>query len=109
MTSITKAILSSWSIDPGLVSVLSVSGLIYVRGWTILHRLTPALFQRWRLVSFLAGLGSFWLSVTSPLYAFSSLLLSAHMVQHILLLMVTPPLVLLGSPLLPLLRGLPRP
>jgi cytochrome c oxidase assembly factor CtaG/ferredoxin len=109
MTSTTKAILSSWSIDPGLALALSVSGLIYVRGWTILHRLTPALFQRWRLLSFLAGLVTFWLAVNSPLDALSSLLLSAHMVQHILLLMVVPPLLLLGSPFLPLLRGLPRP
>jgi cytochrome c oxidase assembly factor CtaG/ferredoxin len=108
MTSTTKAILSSWSIDPGLALALSVSGLIYFRGWTILHRLTPALFQRWRLLFFLAGLVTFWLAVNSPLDALSGLLLSAHMVQHILLLMVVPPLLLLGSPFLPLLRGLPR-
>src|ERR1700722_12600705 len=109
MTETTKVILSSWSIDPGLTLALSVSGLIYVRGWAILHRLTPALFQRWRLISFLAGLVAFWLAVNSPLDALSGLLLSAHMVQHILLLMVVPPLLLLGSPVLPLLRGLPRP
>ena len=87
---------------------LSVCGVIYVRGWTILHRLTPALFPRWRLLSFLAGLVSLWFAVNSPLDALSGLLLSAHMVQHILLLMVAPPLVLFGSPVLPLLRGLPR-
>src|SRR5258708_21143906 len=108
MTSTAKAILSSWPIDPGLALALSISGLIYVRGWTILHRLAPALFPRWRLLSFLAGLVSFWLAVNSPLDALSALLLSAHMVQHILLLMVVPPLLLLGSPVLPLLRGLPR-
>src|ERR1700722_13361488 len=108
MTETTKVILSSWSIDPGLTLALSVSGLIYVRGWAILHRLTPALFQRWRLISFLAGLVAFWLAVNSPLDALSNLLLSAHMVQHVLLLMVVPPLLLLGSPFLPLLRGLPR-
>ena len=31
------------------------------------------------------------------------------MIQHLLLMMVVPPLLLLGAPLLPLLRGLPRP
>jgi len=60
------------------------------------------------LLSFLAGLVSFWFAVNSPLDALSGLLLSAHMVQHILLLMVAPPLLLFGSPVLPLLRGLPR-
>jgi cytochrome c oxidase assembly factor CtaG len=108
MTSTTQAILSSWTMAPALTLVLSVSGLVYVRGWLILHRLTPALFQRWRLLSFLAGLMVFWLAVSSPLDALSNLLLSAHMVQHVLLLMVAPPLLLLGSPTLPLLRGLPR-
>jgi len=60
------------------------------------------------LLSFLAGLVSFWFAVNSPLDALSGLLLSAHMVQHILLLMVAPPLLLFGSPVVPLLRGLPR-
>lgn len=108
MTSGTQAILSSWSVDPTVTLGLSASGLIYFRGWTILHRLTPALFPRWRFYSFLAGLVSFWLAVSSPLDALSGLLLSAHMMQHLLLLMAAPPLLLLGSPLLPLLRGLPR-
>src|SRR6185503_10806888 len=40
--------------------------------------------------------------------AFSGLLLSAHMVQHLLLMFVAAPLILLGAPFLPLLRGLPR-
>src|SRR5580765_263136 len=108
MTSATQAILSSWSVDPGVTLGLSASGLIYLRGWNILHRLTPALFPRWRLLSFFAGLVSFWLAISSPLDALAGLLLSAHMVQHLLLVMVIPPLILLGSPLLPLLRGLPR-
>ena len=30
------------------------------------------------------------------------------MVQHLLLMMVAPPLLLLGAPIVPLLRGLPR-
>ena len=49
-----------------------------------------------------------WLAIASPLDAFSGLLLSAHMVQHLLLMSVAPPLILLGAPFLPLLRGLPR-
>src|SRR5262249_44407772 len=38
----------------------------------------------------------------------AALLLQVNMVQHLLLMMVAPPLLWLGSPLLPLLRGLPR-
>jgi cytochrome c oxidase assembly factor CtaG/polyferredoxin len=36
-------------------------------------------------------------------------LLTAHMVQHFILMSVAPPLLLLGNPTVPLLRGLPRP
>src|SRR6266849_6328348 len=108
MTSAMQAILSSWSIDPALTFGVSLCGVIYIRGWTILHRLTPALFPRWRLLSFLAGLVSFWLAVNSPLDTLSGLVLSAHMVPPLLLLMVAPPLLLLGAPVLPRLRGLPR-
>jgi cytochrome c oxidase assembly factor CtaG len=38
---------------------------------------------------------------------FADVLLSAHMVQHLLLMSVVPPLLLLGWPVVPLLRGLP--
>jgi cytochrome c oxidase assembly factor CtaG len=54
------------------------------------------------------GLAWLWLAIASPLDAFGSLVLTAHMVQHLLLMMVAPPLILLGSPAIPLLRGLPR-
>src|SRR5262249_54584557 len=33
--------------------------------------------------------------------------ITAHMLQHMLLMMVAPPLLLLGTPLVPLVRGLP--
>jgi cytochrome c oxidase assembly factor CtaG len=49
-----------------------------------------------------------WLAVGSPLAAFDEELLTVHMVQHLLLMTVGPPLILLGAPLMPLLHGLPR-
>jgi len=108
MSSVSQAILSSWSFDPkitlGIVAVI----ILYLRGWRILHRTSPARFPGWRALAFLAGLGTVWLAIASPLDAFSGLLLSAHMVQHLLLMSVAPPLILLGAPFLPLLRGLPR-
>lgn len=85
-----------------------VSLILYLRGWLILHRTLPARFPTWRLYAFVSGLATLWLAIASPLDAFSGLLLSAHMVQHLMLMSVSPPLILLGAPMLPLLRGLPR-
>src|SRR5712675_624982 len=108
MTPTAQALFNSWSVDPVATLGLAAAGLVYFRGWKILHRVTPALFPRLRLLLFLAGLVTLWLAIDSPLDAFADLLLSAHMVQHLLLLMVIPPLILFGFPFLPLLRGLPR-
>src|SRR6266566_1294107 len=108
MSETARVIFSSWFIDPKIVGALVVTGVLYFRGWRVLHRTTPNRFPTWRLFVFLSGLASLWLAVASPLDALSGLLLSAHMVQHLLLLVVGPPLILLGAPLLPLLRGLPR-
>ena len=60
------------------------------------------------LAAFLAGLSALALAVSSPLEPFAGLLLSAHMVQHALLMFVAPPLLLLAKPQLPLMHGLPR-
>src|SRR6266436_3921841 len=108
MSSVSQAILGSWSLDFGMVLGLTVVVILYFRGWRILYRTLPDRFPVWRLAAFSGGLVTFWLAIASPLDAFSGLLLSAHMVQHLLLLSVAAPLILLGSPLLPLLRGLPR-
>ncbi|HRI15420.1 MAG TPA: cytochrome c oxidase assembly protein [Verrucomicrobiota bacterium] len=108
MSPISEAILSSWSLDLIPALGLTVVAALYLRGWRILHRVLPARFTRWRLGAFLGGLSTLWLAIASPLDAFAGLLLSAHMVQHLLLMSVAPPLLLLGAPALPLLRGLPR-
>jgi cytochrome c oxidase assembly factor CtaG len=61
-----------------------------------------------RLAAFLLGLATIWLAIGSPLDGFADALLSAHMVEHLLLMSFVPPLLLLGNPQVPLLRGLPR-
>ncbi len=54
-----------------------------------------------------------WLVLTvallSPLHALGGLLLSAHMLPHALPMLVAAPLLVLGRPLIPYLRGLPLP
>ena len=56
-----------------------------------------------------AGLVVLLVAVVSPVDYWSDTYLSAHVVQHILLAFIAPPLIVLGAPWVPLLRGLPRP
>jgi len=102
-----EAILTSWRFDPRLIGLLALAALLYIRGWLRLHRQWPQRYSTERLVSYLSGLTTLFIALASPLDAFGNLLLMAHMVQHLLLIVVAPPLILLGQPILPLLRGLP--
>ena len=65
---------------------------------------------RWplrRTASFLGGIGCVVLALQSGIDAYDDRLLSVHMVQHMLLLLVAPPLLLGGRPLILALRALP--
>ncbi len=108
MATETQAILAAWSPPFGLTAtVILVSG-IYVRGWNAIRKTRPLYFSNARLLSFLCGMLVLWLTIASPLDGFADVLLSAHMVQHFLLMSAVPPLLLLGAPVVPLLRGVPR-
>ena len=98
----------SWSLRPEALAALLITGLLYLRGWVILRRVHPARFGLAQAGWFCTGLVTVWLAIASPLDAFASLSLSSHMMQHLLLTMVAPIMLLSGRPWLPLLRGLPR-
>jgi cytochrome c oxidase assembly factor CtaG len=102
------AALTSWSIDPfGCAVLVAVAG-IYLRGWLRGRRLVRGEQDYGRLAAFLSGLILLFIATESPLDTFDHFFLAAHMAQHLLLMMLTPPLILLGRPTLPLLRGLPK-
>jgi len=99
--------LSTWTWEPQLLLLVVVASLVYWRGWTVLRRTNPRQFDAARLTCFLSGLAVAVVALISPLDALGELRLSLHMLQHLLLMMVAPPLLWLGAPALPLLRGLP--
>jgi cytochrome c oxidase assembly factor CtaG len=103
------AFLRSWPWCPWLLVALLVTAGIYLRGWIVLHRRDGRNWHYGRLAAFLGGLAAIYLALASPIEPFAALLLYVHMLQHMLLMMVAAPLVLLAAPLIPLLRGLPRP
>ena len=60
-----------------------------------------------RALSFGVGLAVIAASLFSPLDNLADALFSAHMVQHLLLIMIAAPLLVLGAPLVPMLWALP--
>lgn len=101
-------VIQSWTLDPWIVTPLLLTAGIYGRGWWELHRRLPGRFSVWRLIAFETGLLTLFLALASPLHPLAELLVQFHMIQHLLLMMVAPSLLLLGAPILPLLRGMPR-
>jgi len=94
---------SSWA-----SAVLVLVALVYVRGWVCIRRLGLDTNEAWRGVSFLLGVFFTWLAMASPIATCDHDLLTIHMVKHLLLMTVASPLIWLGAPVKPLMRGLPQ-
>jgi len=77
---------------------LLLAALVYTRGWYRLRSTLPNIIPIWRIAVFVAGLFSVWIAVGSPLAHRDDELLSIHMVQHLLLMAIGAPLILLGAP-----------
>jgi cytochrome c oxidase assembly factor CtaG len=92
-----------WSIAPPLAYVAIAAMLYWVGG--LGYRRSR---QSWiRTASFAAGLATIVLALESPLDGYAESLFWAHMFQHVLLLTVAPPLILLGRPWPRMWRALP--
>src|SRR3984893_8422635 len=108
MNTLTDAVFSSWEFNPWVLIPTLIIGFLYARGWRQLRRRAPHRFGLSQLMAFCAGLVTILCALLSPLDAFAGWLLTVHMIQHLLLMMVAPPLILHGAPYLPLLSGLPH-
>lgn len=98
----------SWSFPLGLTCFLLASAIVYARGWWRCRVTFPKLISVWRLIAFIGGLLFIWIAVGSPLGSFDHSLLTAHMVQHLLLMAGAAPLILLGAPAVPFSHCLPQ-
>jgi cytochrome c oxidase assembly factor CtaG len=108
MNSDAQVVFQAWSAPVAVDALLCLAALLYARGWNRLRIVAKRQFPVWRLAAFFAGVATVWAAIGSPLEALDDVSLTVHMVQHLLLAAVAPPLLLLGAPELPLLRGLPQ-
>lgn len=121
MDSVLKAVLLSWDWKIEVIVVLALAGTLYSRGWWQLRqrsRYAASRYRRsvrarwrlavpWRLVSYWGGLFASALALLSPIDALGQQLFFMHMIQHLLLIMVAPPLFLIANPMPFMLWGLP--
>jgi cytochrome c oxidase assembly factor CtaG len=100
-------LLTEWSNDWWVLLGIAVPGALYVAGLLTLRRRG----DRWpvgRSVAFLCGgLGSAFLATMTGFGAYDTVLFSVHVVQHMILTMVTPLFLALGAPVTLALRTLP--
>jgi putative membrane protein len=100
---------SQWSFDLSVLIPLMVALWLYLRGthqiWTRTARRKGVV--AWRTIAFTSGILATFIALESPLDAVADVLLSIHMVQHLMLILVAAPLIVLGKPLVPMLLAVP--
>ena len=100
---------AAWNWDPPLLLLFALAAGAYGLGFARLRRRAgkrPQAVTR-RAAAFAVGLGVLVAAVAGPLHALGSALFAAHMVQHLLLILVAAPLLLLGRPEVPWLAAAP--
>jgi cytochrome c oxidase assembly factor CtaG len=85
-----------------------LAAVVYLRGWLHLRAASAVPIPVWPAISFLLGLLAIWTAVASPVAVSDQRMLTAHMIQHLLLMTIAPPMIWLGSPLPAVWNGLPR-
>lgn len=95
-----------WTLAPELVLPLATVAGLYAVGWWRLARRGAR--PSWRPAAGLAGLLALAAALLTPVAALGHFLFAAHMTQHMLLMAVAAPLLLLADPLPAVVWALPR-
>lgn len=98
---------ANWSFDPQFLVPVAIVAWFYVHGlsrWKTRSREHPW----WRTALYFTGLALLVISIESPIDRLAEHYLSFHMFQHELLMTLAVPIILLGAPTTPTLRGMPR-
>ncbi len=104
-----ETVWGAWNGDPLLLLGLLGAAGLYARGvYQVWRRAgVGSGVRRWQVAAFGGGVGALVVALVSPLEAVAGALFSAHMVQHLILILGAAPLLVLGAPLYVCLWGLP--
>ena len=99
----------TWGLEPGVVIPLALSAWLYGRGLARLWRDAGVGrgVRRREAACFATGWLALVVALVSPLHPWGSVLFSAHMTQHEILMLVAAPLLVLGRPVVATMKGLP--
>jgi cytochrome c oxidase assembly factor CtaG len=106
---LAAAAASRWSWEPFTIVSVVASAVVYAAGVRAIWRRAGHNrgIRRWRVIAFNGGLTTLAVALLSPLAWLSSVLFSAHMTQHELLMLVAAPLLVVGQPLYVVLWAAP--
>jgi len=96
---------SNWPLE-WPIGVIVYAGILYLLGGRA-SATRSSTAKRLRGASFYLGLLTLVLAIDSPIDVYATTLFWVHMVQHVLLMMVAPPLLLLGRPWPRIIRAFP--
>jgi putative membrane protein len=105
------SLLTQWQTGPFPLAVAVV--LLAIAGWYVLAvRGLAQRGRRWpirRTLSFLLGLLAIEVAIGSAVATFTMYTFTAHVIQHLLLMIIAPPLLALGAPMTLILQTSSRP
>ena len=100
---------ASGSLDSVLLTLIIIfAALVYLRGWLRLRSTSYSIINGRHAFSFVAGLSLIWAAIASPIATLDHELLTVHMLKHLLLMTLAPPLIWLGDPVRAWSQGLPQ-
>jgi len=93
---------TSWAVDPVSLALIVVAGVVYVVG-VARHDARRPRWSRWRTTAFLSGLVVLLIATQSGLATYE-VVFTLHVLQHLLIGMLAPLLLILGAPITLALR-----
>jgi cytochrome c oxidase assembly factor CtaG len=103
------SLFASWTFEPGVVSALAATGALYSLGIAEYKDagIYGRAFKKQSAWSFWIGFACLVIALTSPIHALGSELFAVHMTQHEILMLAAAPLIVLGRPVLVILKAVP--
>src|SRR5579863_4652842 len=101
-----QAVLTQWEFAPVVTVAVGAAAALYLWGaWRVGRRHPARPWPWWRTALFLGGLLVVVLATESGIGAYDDVLFWDHMIQHLMLIMIAPPLLVLGQPVTLLLHA----